>query len=62
MGPFCIHFPYFFFLLGVFLVSFILAMEMVGPEKRVYCGIAIEIYFVLVKIKFNNHRSSNDIK
>jgi OCT family organic cation transporter-like MFS transporter 4/5 len=35
---------------GLFLVSFILAMEMVGPEKRVFCGVVIEIYFVLGEV------------
>jgi OCT family organic cation transporter-like MFS transporter 4/5 len=32
---------------GVFLISFILVVEMVGPKERVYCGNVIQIYFVL---------------
>ena len=31
--------------LGLFLVAFILTAEMVGAEKRVFCGIVLEIFF-----------------
>jgi OCT family organic cation transporter-like MFS transporter 4/5 len=30
---------------GLFLVAFILAMELVGAEKRVFCGVVIEVFF-----------------
>ena len=30
---------------GLFLVAFILATEVVGAEKRVFCGIVLEIIF-----------------
>jgi hypothetical protein len=37
-------------LLGAFLIPFILSMEIVGAEKRVYCGIAIEVFFVIGEV------------
>ena len=32
------------------MVAFVLAMELVGPDKRVYCGIIVEGYFVLGEV------------
>lgn len=32
---------------GLFQTTFVIAVELVGPSKRVFCGIAIEYFFVL---------------
>lgn len=36
--------------LGVFLVVFVLSIEMVRPEKRVFCGTIINISYVVGEI------------